>query len=357
MADIMLHTSSMNQVTCVDNIFIDEYMKDANGEYVKIYLYLLRCLGREDLGFSISDIADNLDHTEKDVVRALEYWQKKGLLHLEYSGIHKELSGICLLSCGKSLGEAVPVSAPAKPHMADIVPMVINTPSEPKVPEATPYSTDELYALSSDEAVAELLYVAERYFRRPLSQTDINTILFWIDKLALPTDLIDYLIESSVDKGHSSIHYMNSIALSWHEKGITTIEAAKSESKAHSDVVYTIMKAFGISGRDLIPSEQSMIDQWTNVFGFSLDIICEAGRRTVMATGKGSFNYAHSILSSWADAAVKTLEDITKLDEAHNASYKPASKPVNKPNSFTSFNQRNNDYDAIEEAWLNKNKK
>ena len=96
MADIMLHTSNNTGFTCVSNTFIDDFMKDANGEYVKVYLYLLRCLNREDYDFSISQLADCLDHTEKDVMRAFTYWEKVGLLRLEYSP-DNELSGIYLV--------------------------------------------------------------------------------------------------------------------------------------------------------------------------------------------------------------------------------------------------------------------
>ena len=58
------------------NEFIDTYMA-ANGEYVKVYLYVLRHQG-EDI--TIELIADALNHTESDVRRALSYWKKAGVL-------------------------------------------------------------------------------------------------------------------------------------------------------------------------------------------------------------------------------------------------------------------------------------
>ena len=51
MANITLHSDSQTSATSVSNIFIDEYMSDANGEFVKIYLYLLRQLKRRMLRF------------------------------------------------------------------------------------------------------------------------------------------------------------------------------------------------------------------------------------------------------------------------------------------------------------------
>ena len=70
-------------VTAVPDEFIDEYMAAANGEYVKVYLYLLRH-GAEEL--EISRIADALNHTEADVRRALPYWQRAGVLAADDGG-------------------------------------------------------------------------------------------------------------------------------------------------------------------------------------------------------------------------------------------------------------------------------
>ena len=65
------------RVTVVPNEFIDEYMAPANGEYVKVFLYLLR---HGEQGADLTSIADALNHTEADVKRALAYWKRMGIL-------------------------------------------------------------------------------------------------------------------------------------------------------------------------------------------------------------------------------------------------------------------------------------
>ena len=77
-----IYTDTPEGVTVVKNTFIDQYMPQANGEFVKVYLYLLRCAntGRE---LSLSSIADVLEHTENDIRRALLYWEKQDLVHLK----------------------------------------------------------------------------------------------------------------------------------------------------------------------------------------------------------------------------------------------------------------------------------
>ena len=61
MSNITLHTDSPATTTCVPNVFIDRYMVHASGEFVKIYLYLLRCINGNKSELSISKMADNLN--------------------------------------------------------------------------------------------------------------------------------------------------------------------------------------------------------------------------------------------------------------------------------------------------------
>ena len=77
-------------------------MKDANDAQLKVYLYLIRMMNA-NLPTSVSDIADKFNHTEKDVLRALKYWEKNRLLSLEYDE-SKSLIGIHLLDLNKTTG-------------------------------------------------------------------------------------------------------------------------------------------------------------------------------------------------------------------------------------------------------------
>ena len=96
MSAITLKSNFTTGITPVKNIFIDHYMVQANGEYVKIYLYLLRCMNGPQLSssLSINQFADTFDCTEKDILRALKYWENAGLLTMEFSG--EQLSSILL---------------------------------------------------------------------------------------------------------------------------------------------------------------------------------------------------------------------------------------------------------------------
>ena len=95
--------------TSIDNAFIDSYMAEANGEYVKVYLLLLRRMG-ETSPFSVSEFAEILENTEGDIIRALKYWAKRGLLTIEY-GPDGEMTGLQIDSLSRKeerLSPAIP---------------------------------------------------------------------------------------------------------------------------------------------------------------------------------------------------------------------------------------------------------
>ena len=74
---LSLHNGSSSGVTIISNIFIDYYMPRANGEFVKIYLYLLRSLQSGDTALDLAAVADVFDCTESDVLRTLRYWENQ----------------------------------------------------------------------------------------------------------------------------------------------------------------------------------------------------------------------------------------------------------------------------------------
>ena len=115
----------------------------------------------------------------------------------------------------------------------------------------------------------------------------------------------------------------------------------------------------GISGRNPVDTEISLMNTWLNDYGFTMDIIQEACSRTVLSTGQPSFQYADKILSGWKDKNVRTLADVRLLDAQHqrqkqkkNTQRKAASKPA-ASNRFNNFHQRQYDFNEYEKKLLN----
>jgi len=348
MSNMTLYGDGALSITVISNIFIDNYMIEANGEFVKVYLYLLRCVGDSNKKCTVSAIADALNHTEKDVIRALTYWERQNVLRLEH-GEGDSITGIGFLplhSVSTTTTVVAPTVAVTPVAAAEVAPSNLKTEVRKE------YTIDEIDSFRNDPELSELFFVIEAYMRKPLTVTQINTILYWFTELSFSTDLIEYLVEYSVNKGHYSFHYMDKIALDWHSNSISTIEAAKADAECHNKANYTVLKALGISGRDLAQSEKSYIARWTEQWHFELPLIEEACRRTIDATHQPSFAYADKVLSTWKDAGVRNMEDIHKLDENFSKNRKitvHASDAPPKRTGFSNFDARNNDYDQLEQ--------
>jgi len=396
MSLISLQNSSELEVTILSNRFIDNFMPRANGEFVKVYIYLLRAVSSSPSSFSLEHMADRLFCTERDIFRALKYWEGEKILSLTYT-TDRQLSGITLLEPFADAGHmessassenifstAGTSSSPVSAQMAaGISQPVALTGSAPKnvslsssnsavsggtsselstsadyIRSLTP---DHISELKQNEEVSQLLYIAEQYLAKTLTPTEMQKIFFFYDELHMSADLIEYLVEYCVSRGRKSMRYIETVALAWTRDGVTTVEMARDASSRFSKDYYTILKAMGISGRNPVENEISYIDTWRKTYGFDLELIQEACSRTVLSTGQPSFQYADKILSGWKRKNVHTLEDVRLLDAEHkkrqlekavSRKKQPAAQSQSN-NRFNNFHQRDYDFTEYEKRLLN----
>lgn len=368
-------------ITAVSNMFIDNYMVQASGEYVKVYLYLLRSTTSEDYKCSLDAMAEHFEHTENDIMRALRYWEKMGLVQLECNPSN-EIVQIALVdptagACNTQLVNSMPkVKTFHTPELTTAMGTVLqkvtatpeetvaSTPLHNEANESVTLSTTSNQAtnasntlddLVEDEDLSEIFFTTENYIGTPLSSNDMDTILFWYNSLSLSADIIQYLIEYSLDRGIKSIKYMDKIAQTWASVDIHTLEAAKDYVKAHSKTNRAVMNAFGITGRKLVKLETDMVDKWLQNYNFSLDLIIEACNRTIQKTGQGTFSYADSILANWHKNNVHTIDDVAALDQNfhqnNNANAKTNKNPANR---FSDIAQRTYNYNEMEQQLYNR---
>lgn len=320
--------------TIVENDFIDHYMAKANGEYVKVYLLLLRHLNNSNGSLSICGLADYLECTEKDILRAFTHWSKEGLLKIDYD----DAGNICGLAIGNAASTAETKAEP-----------IVLKPAQPKPAKKK---------ANHQEDLRQLYFVAEQYIGKPLSVTEIKKINYFFDSLNFSTDLIEYLIEYCVENGHRAFRYIESVALSWSDAGIHTVEEAKMNTSGYNKNYYSILNAFGIKGRSPAPAEMEFMKKWFEEYGFELDMILEACNRTITNTHKPDFKYTDSILKNWNSSGVTTLSDIVQLDitfqQQKNSKKKTATSPTK--NRFNNFEGRTYDMKSLEQQLLNINR-
>lgn len=361
MGNITLINNQISSFTSVSNVFLDKYMPGANGEFVKVYLYLLRHSYSHTENISICKIADTFNHTEKDVIRALKYWEQAGLLSLSYDQ-NNAVTSIGFLNYEPHMDHRpVPVNSFAgNAAAATAEPSLEPSEQEPKKENVRKkkhtYTTSESTALREQEDVAQFLYITEKYLGRPLSGNEVNTLLYLYDGLEFPAELIEYLIEYCVSKNHTSIRYIEKVALNWADKGICTVEQAREDSGMFRSDYFSVLKAFGISGRNPGKAEKDFIAKWTTDYGFTMDIILDACNRTIQTIHQPSFEYADTILARWKKRGIRMLSDIQALDEEHNRSKASRSKSGTTPkNSFSNSQQRSYDFNELEKELLANN--
>lgn len=377
---VNIYRAATNEHTSISNLFIDEYMADANDAQLKIYLFLIRMMNA-NLPTSVTDIADKFNYTEKDVLRALMYWESRQLLALDFDAAHN-LSGIRVLSLENSY-EAPRTAPRITPVLSFIRPasmqtgMAVRTNMTQTAANRTvaasgsqpaygknertekickpEYSLDELKSFKNNEDIEQLLMVTEQYVGRQLTRSDMETILFLYDRLDFSADLIDYLVQHCVERGKKDFRYMEKVALSWHEQGITSPIDAQNASRKYDKTVYTIMKSLGKNANPA-PKELEYINKWTREYGFFLDVIQEACDKTVMSTDTHRFAYADGILTKWYQAGVHHKANIPVADAAYKRTLPNSEKPKNNNivtnNRFNKFAQNSYDFDELEKNIL-----
>ena len=377
--------------TAVAHEFIDQYMAVANGEYVKVYLFVLRHQG-EDI--TIERIADALDHTESDVRRALAYWEKLGIL----AGTRKEAPASCAAMGRQDSGPAQPRDASAGPQPARTQASRSLEVHEPPAhdqgfggygtngamsreihaqgaeiqvayaqgPEVRGthgqgtgiqdahaqgtvgqgrreqgqtsredrdkpvYSAEQVNRLSQDEGFSQLLYIAQKYMNKVFTPRDCQVFAYLYEDLGMNEEVLEYLVEYCVQNGHTSMRYIEAVARSWHEKGIRTAQEAKDYSASYNRDSFAVMKAFGINSRKPAAPEQKLMDKWFKDYGFSRDVVLEACNRTITAIHNPSFQYADKILTDWKEAGVRGLGDIMELDARRMAAKEDTARSRDK---------------------------
>lgn len=331
MEQIRILSCCPQDVTVIGNAFLDRFLPEANGDFLRVYLYLLRSAGRRNDGFTLCSVADRLNCTENDVLRALRYWEREKVLGL---------------TCAED------------GSITEVRFLSYRTPAEEPgpVPEkASEITSERMSQLGENEEIRELFFVAQQYIGRPLSRSEMQKICFFYDTLHFSTDLIDYLIDYCVSRGKMSFHYMEKVALSWKEQGISTVHEARVSVGSYHREYYDILKALGINNHHPIEAEIRLMRKWLETYRFPMEIIGEACSRTLMGTGKPTLAYADIILTRWFHAGVRSLEDVKKLDDAHEKTArekKTAGKTKKPANAFTEFDQRDYNYDELESQLL-----
>lgn len=323
-------------VTLIPNSILDQYLPEANELQLKVYLYILRNISART-PVQISVMADYFNETEKDITRAISFWEKRGVFSCGQTAASTQTSEKEILQVD-SMSNTAQTDQDSAP--SDTVRNI---------------SRDTFRAFSNSEDFGELRFVAETYMGKPLSSNDLHILLFIKENLGFTNELIDFLLQHCAECDKKSFHYVQKVACEWSKQGITTPDEAQAHCAMYNKKIYTIMNALGKKS-DPTNAELDYIERWYQQYGFEADVILEACRRTVLATDRNRFAYADKILSSWHSCGVHHVTDISRTDASfqsqkkQTAARKAPGYVSNNP--FLQHQSSNVDYDALEKELL-----
>lgn len=369
MKNITISTANSETYSSISNFFIDYYMTEANGEFVKVYLYLVRLLSNNS-AVTVAGIADHFNLTENDICRAIKYWISRDVLRLNYDG-RGRLSGIVLLPLHapvlntKLETDAVSILRSANytedPEMPSNV-VRYTAPIEAAEPEASyedtleagtvlvappkprftqSYINDKL----KDQDWEDVVYSVETIWGKQISASDTNTLLYIYDTLKFDVSLIEYLIDYCEKMGKKNCRYMEAVAIAWYKDGIKTKQQAKEQVSLTSGITGIVFKALGIRRSNPSNIELAYINTWNKDFGFTPELISLACDKAVLAKPSSvNFAYINGILENWHKNKVKTKEDVEMLEKTFAAKQNEkdsntVAPATNKVSSFANFKQ------------------
>jgi DnaD/phage-associated family protein len=161
------------------------------------------------------------------------------------------------------------------------------------------------------------LATAERLFGRPLSPSEMEEILSWVDDYGFDTEMVAAVIQEGKRQNVWHMGYLRSIARRWHEQGIRTPEQAEADAPNYQRSMARyrpILQYLGLK-RQLTKPEQELMERWTQEWGFSNEVIMRAADEA--SGSKNPINYINRVLENWRAKNVRTVADVEALHEEY----------------------------------------
>ena len=211
--EIQFEEGIQAEITCVPNAFIDEYVAEANGDYVKVYLYLLRHQKEKLKG---KEIGEALCLTDQDVKRAILFWEKKGVLKEGTArALERELqSEEAALLSEEKLSQKERLSRIERTSFFDE--------QKPKIQEKK-REIDE-------EEFGGILFVA-KHLMPVVTPSHVRLFEDMYQSLEMDAELIEFFLDYCCSIQKTNCRYMQKVAVDWHELGIKDVRAAREHVK------------------------------------------------------------------------------------------------------------------------------
>ena len=265
----------------IPEVFISEYMCNANGDYVKIYLY---CLFLCKYGSEVSplDLSKRLCLPLKTVEQGLKYWEENHVLV-------KQQSTYTLADLKK-----VEVEKLYKPKLTS------------SVEDAIEANTKNVMRNHIINTINNTFFQGVMF---PAWYTDIDNLF---TKYQFDEHVMYSLFKYCFDRQALHKKYLYAVAEGWASNNIKTaddLDKYYTEYEKVSQIKKTIGKKLGLS-RKLSQYEDSYVDKWVIEYGYPMEAIELALKKTTSKTNP-SFDYIDKIITNWHERNLSTVDDIS----------------------------------------------
>lgn len=289
--DVYLHN------TQVENIFINEYLPAAPGDFVKVYIYASMYAGF-DMEMNDQMIARQLGLTEKQVADAWIYWEKMGAIRKVYFDEKGDLDFTV--------------------EFLDLRQQMYGKNTEPVAPSSR--GEEKVYG---DQQLKELFADVEKVLERSMSSTDVQKVIGWIVDEHIDPELVLYCFRYCAEKSKTNMRYIETVLHNWVAEGHLSVEDISLHLQETDQRHYQrkrIMKALGFN-RGVTEAERQMIDRWFDEYGFSMERILDACSKTA-GISNPNFNYVNKVLMGWRKEADNRGTDVNRKINVTNAQLK-----------------------------------
>jgi len=303
--------------TNFENIFINDFMPQAEGLFVKVYILGYKYSQDVEDEFSNISISKNLNISEEKIDEAWSYWEEQGIIRKHYSNTGRY--DIEFLNLKQLYVEKV-------------------YKSNSNTKEVT---FNDLVASNKKESTKEMFQELRKTLGRELTFNEKRKVLSWKEKYSFNNIIIIQGFIFCIErKKVKNLKYIESVLSSWYDSNIETIEDLGDYFEKQSEIYgyyKKIKSSLGFSGRQLTKSEMDIIDKWFFEWDFSIDMVLKALENSSKIPNP-NINYFNSILNDWHKKGYKKVEDIK---DRKRSNYKGKKT---KKTDFDNFEQRYENY-------------
>ena len=260
--------------TGVENIFINEHMASAPGDFVKVYLLALMYANLE-LDITNEEIARHLSMDHEDVLKAWTYWEKIGAVRKIRNN-------------------------PEDKFNYDVEFVTLKEQLYGKSSKKTYGADHNAQALMADKEIKDMFAAIEKIAGRVISGTEMMEVLSWINEFGATPEIVVYGYSYCVQKKKKDIKYIAAVIKAWTDKGlrdVLSVEKYLSENEKKQYLYKRVFQALGFS-RNATEEERRIMDTWFETMEFSLDRVLSACGKTSGITNP-NINYVNKVLVNW----------------------------------------------------------